>query len=124
VITTKYCAGNIALLVVGAAVAVVDGWVAAMTAGFGADPVHDLRSGVMMAVLVASLVLLPACMITIRWPGLGANVCWGVAAVCCLSVWASPLVILFVIFAVIDGLIAVKIASRSERTPPLRVTPT
>lgn len=122
-ITTKYYAGNIALLLVGVVVAVVDGWIAAMTVGFGSDPVHNLRSGAMMAVLASSLMLPPTCLITVRWPGLGANLCWGIAAVCFISIWASPLVILFLIFAVIEGLIAIKIASRSERTPPLRVTP-
>lgn len=122
-IATKYCMGNIALLLVGLAIAIANEWAAAMTAGFGAERVHDLRSGAIMVVLMASLMLLPAFLITVRWPGLGANVCWSIAGICCLCIWASPLFILFLILAAVDGLISVKIASRSERIAPLRVTP-
>jgi hypothetical protein len=123
VITTKYCPGNVALLLIGIVVALADGWLASMTSGFGADPVHDLRSGAIMVALVASLALLPACLITVRWPSLGANMSWSVAVLCCLSVWASSAVILFLILAVIEALIATNIASRSQRTSPIRVIP-
>jgi len=118
VITTKYSPRNIALLLVGIAVALADGWVAAMTAGLGAEPVHDMRSGAIMAVLGASLLIVPAWLITLRWPSVAANIAWGVAALCCLSVWATPLVLLFLILAVVEGLIAANVASRSEEAQP------
>lgn len=122
-VTTKYCTANFVLLLIGIVVALADGWFAVMTAGFGADPVHDLKSGAVAVVLVASLVLLPACLITLRWPSLGANISWSVAALCFLSVWVSRVAILFLIFATIEGLIATSIASRSERFLPESVIP-
>ena len=122
-VITKYCPANIALLLIGIVVALAGGWFAVMTAGFGADPVHDLRSGATVAVLYASLLLLPACLITHRWPNLGANIAWGVAGLCCLLIWASPVVVFFLILAGIEGLIATNIASRSERTPPISEIP-
>ena len=122
-VTTRYCTANSVLLLIGIVVALADGWLAVMTAGFGANPVHDLKSGAVMGVLVASLVLLPACLITARWPSLGANISWSVVALCLLSVWASPVVILFLILAAIEGLIATSIVSRSEGTSPVSVIP-
>ena len=56
-IKTKYCPGNVALLLIGIVVALADGWLAAMTAAFGADPVHDLRSGTVTVVLGGSLAI-------------------------------------------------------------------
>ena len=122
-VRTKYCPRNVTLLLIGVVVALADGWLAVMTAGFGADPVHDWRSGAFMVVLCASLVVLPACLITFRWPTLGATVSWGVAALCCLSIWSSPAVILFLILAAVEGLIATNIASRSEAIIPMTVVP-
>src|SRR5260370_40514291 len=122
-VTTKYCAVNVALLVIGIAVALADGWLAVMTMAFGADPVHDLRSGMIAVVLWVSMVLLAACLITLKWPNLGAIISWSVVALCCVSAWASPLVILFLILAAVEGTIAVNIASRSEGAVPMTVIP-
>ncbi len=120
-ITTKYCPGNVALLLIAIVVALADGWVAMMTAGFGTDPVHDVKSGVFMVVLWASLALLPACLITLIWPKVGAMISWSVVALCCLSFWASPAVIIFLILAAIEGLIGTGVASHSKKTVPLTV---
>lgn len=122
-VTTKYCPGNVALLLVAIVVALADGWLAAMTAGFGADPVHDLKSGAFMVVLWASLALLPASLITLIWPRVGAIISWSVVTLCCLSFWASPAVILFLILAAIEGLIATSVALRSEKAVPIMVIP-
>ena len=122
-IKTKYCPGNVALLLIGIVVALADGWLAAMTAAFGADPVHDLRSGTVTLVLGGSLALIPASLITLRWPKLGAIISWSVVALCCLSVWASSVVILFLILAAVEGLNSTNIASRSEGAVPLTVIP-
>ncbi len=121
-VITKHCPGNVALLLIAIVVALADGWLAMMTAGFGADPVHDLKSGTFIVVLWASLALLPACLITLIWPKVGAIISWSVVALCCLSFWASPAVILFLILAVIEGLIGTSIASRSEKTVPITIT--
>jgi hypothetical protein len=90
---------------------------------FGADPVHDLRSGMVAAVLWASIMLLVACLITLKWPNLGAIIAWSVVALCCLSLWASSVVVLFLILAAVEGTIAFTIASRSKRILPIMVVP-
>ena len=123
-VTTRYSPGNVVLLLIGTVVALGDGWVSVMTMAFGADPVHDLRSGALMVVLWVSLVLVPVCLITtLRWPRLGAIMSWSVVALCCVLVWATSAVLLFLVPAAIVGLIATTIASRSERTLPLTVIP-
>ncbi len=76
-----------------------------------------------MTVLWASLLLLPAWLITLKWPSIGAIISWSVVILCCLSFWASPVVFLFLTFAAIEGLISYKIASRSEGTLPLSIVP-
>jgi hypothetical protein len=123
VVTTKYCPANVALLLLGVVVALADVWLAVMTLAFGADPVHDLRSGMIAVVLWASMTTLAACLITLKLPNLGAIVSWSVVALCRLSVWASSVVILFMILAAVEGAIAVKIASRSERNLPITLVP-
>jgi hypothetical protein len=90
-----------------------------MTMAFGADdPVHDLKSGVVMVALWTALLLVPASAITARWPKLGAIICWSIVALCFASVWASPAVLLVLIPAAFEGLIATAIASRSKKTLP------
>jgi hypothetical protein len=122
-LTMKYSSGNLFLLVIAIVVAFGGGWVSVMTVAFGADPVHNLKSGVVMVVLWIALVLVPASAITARWPKLGAIICWSVVALCCASVWASPAVLLVLIPAAIEGLIATTIASRSEETLPSTIIP-
>lgn len=122
-VTTRYGPGNIALLLAEIVVALSDGWVSVMTMAFGSDPVRNLKTGACMAVLWVSLALIPASLITLRWPRVGAIVSWSVVALCLLSVWASPLVLLFLTLATVEGLIATKIASRSEGAFSLTVIP-
>lgn len=122
-VTTKYSSVTFALLLAGIAVALLDGWLAAMTAGFGTDPVHDLKSGAFMVVLWASLAILAASIVTLRWAKLGAIISWSVVALCCLSVWASPAVLLFLVLAGVQGLITTNIAARSERALSISVIP-
>jgi hypothetical protein len=122
-VVTRYSAGNFALLLFGTVVALGDAWAAGMTMAFGADPVHDMRSGAVMIVLWASLALIPASLIAFRWPVVGAILSWSLAALCGLCVWSSPVILLFLILAVVEGLIATNIASRSEETPLMSVTP-
>ncbi len=122
-VVTRYNAGNFTLLLTGIVVALGDAWLAVMTMAFGADPVHDARSGAVMIVLWASLALIPASLITFRWPKVGAILSWCLAGLCGLCVWASSVILLFLILAVVEGVIATNIASRSEETPLMGVIP-
>jgi Na+/melibiose symporter-like transporter len=119
----KYSSGNLFLLFIAIVVAFCGGWVSMMTMAFGADPVHDLKSGVVMVVLWIALVLIPASAVTARWPKLGAIICWSVVALCFASIWASGAVLLVLIPAAIEGLIATTIASRSEEHLPPSIIP-
>jgi hypothetical protein len=58
-IHTRYVGSNIALLLVGAVVCLFTGFMAVMTAGFGADPVHDFRSGAILCDILATLLSVP-----------------------------------------------------------------
>ncbi len=123
-VTTRYSSGNVTLLLIGTLVAFADGWVSMMTMAFGADPVRNLKSGAVMVVLWASLVLVPASLVvTLRWPKPGAIISWSVVALSCLCIWGSPVILLFLILAAIEGLIAANIASRSEGVVPITVVP-
>ena len=122
-VVTKYSTGNVVLLLIGIGVALADVWLGVMTEAFGADLVRDMRSGTVIAVLRVSFVLLPASLITAKWPRLGATISWSLAVLCCVSLWASSVLTLFLILAASEGLIATIIARRSERTPPITVIP-
>jgi hypothetical protein len=112
-LTTRYSPGNLVLLLLGILIAFGSGWASVMTMAFGADPIHDLRSGVIMAVLWFGLLLVPASAITARWPRLGAIIFLSVVGLCCVSVWASSAVLLVLVPAAIEGLIATTIAASS-----------
>ena len=115
-VTTKYSPINIGLVLLGVLLAVANAWVAEMTTAFGADPVHDLKSGAVMVMLIASMALLPVSLITLRWPTASAAASWFIAAVCGACVLFTSLAILFLIIAVVEALIAVTVKSRSEDT--------
>ncbi len=120
-LTAKYSAGNVVLLLLAAVVAFGCGWVSVMTMAFRADPVHDLRSGVVMVVLWLAFVLVPASAIAAKWTRLGATICWSAMALRCISVWASPAVLLVLIPAAMEGLITTAIASRSQGNLPATI---
>jgi hypothetical protein len=83
-IHTRYVGSNIALLLVGAVVCLFTGFMAVMTAGFGADPVHDFRSGAILCDILATLLSVPFYLAMFRWCGVG-NVGYG--ALRCLVFW-------------------------------------
>jgi hypothetical protein len=122
-VRTTYSPGNSALLLMGIAVALGAGWVSMMTMAFGADPVHDLRTGAVMVALWSSFLLIPASLIAFKWAMVGAITSWGIVVFCCVCLWASPAVFLVFVPAAIEGLIATAIASRSEGPPPITVVP-
>jgi hypothetical protein len=113
-VSTLYNGRNFALLVVGVGLALGGAWLAVMTMAFGADPVHDARSAVVVAALWASLALIPASLISFRWPNVSAILSWSISALCGLCAWASPVLLLFLIFALVEGFIASSVASRSK----------
>ena len=122
-LTTKYTSGSFSLLLMGIAVALGAGWLSMMTMAFGADPVHDPRTGAVMVVLCVSFALIPASLITFKWPRIGAILSWSIVVLCCISLWASRAVFLVLIPAAIEGLIANTVAARSEGTLPITIVP-
>jgi hypothetical protein len=107
---------NIGLALLGVLLAVADAWLAAMTGGFGADPVHDVKGGAVMVMLMASMTLLPASLITLRWPSVSTPTCWIIAGVCGVSFLFTSVAILFGILAVLEALIATTVKTRSEES--------
>ena len=103
-VTTKYSPINISLLLLGVLLAVVDAWLAAMTSAFGTDPVHNVRSGAIVVMLIASATLLPVSLVTVWWPTLGAGISWVIAVLCAACVLFSSAAILFLILAVVEAL--------------------
>jgi hypothetical protein len=114
VIRTKYSSFNFGLILLGVLVALADAWLAAMTSAFGADPVHDMKTGAIMLMLVASMVLIPASLITMRWPTIGAAMSSVIAVLCAACILLSPVAILFLILAAVEAVIANTVKNRSE----------
>ncbi len=69
---TRYVGSNIALLFVGTVVCAFILFMVVMTAGFGADPVHDFRSGAILCDLLAALLSVPIFLAMFRWCGVGS----------------------------------------------------
>jgi hypothetical protein len=84
-IKTRYVGSNIALLLVGAIVCLGTGFMAVMTAGFGADPVHDFKSAAILCDIFAALLSIPFYLVTFRWCGVGSVGAWCTALVSLIS---------------------------------------
>ena len=67
-----------------------------------------------MMMLVASLALLPASLITFRWPTIGTAISCIIAVLCAACILFSTVAILFLIAAVVEGVIANTVKNRSE----------
>jgi len=87
-----------------------------MTTAFGADPVHDVKSGAIMAMLYVSFALIPASLLTFRWPSLGVAVSAIVAIYCAACIFFSELAILFLIMAASEAAIAHVVGIRSKES--------
>lgn len=105
---TRYTLANIVLLCVGALVCTFTTFMLLMTAGFGAEPVHDFRSFAFIALIVVGLLTTPAFLITFRWPKIGSismwiiTACWAVIGIASGALGRFPgLVFLFVVQAII-----------------------
>jgi hypothetical protein len=91
-----------------------------MTAGFGADPVHDVSSAAMTAAILASLILLPSSLIAFLWSKIYVVTSWSISGLCVLSVLVGARgAMLLLVFAFIQALIASAIHSRSEEPSKL-----
>ena len=81
---TRYSPSNIALLASGVLMSVFNVFIIVMTAGFGADTIHDFKSFAVTAILCISLLLAPISLVMFRWCGLGAISMWCLLGGCCL----------------------------------------
>lgn len=113
-VTTRYSPINFGLVLLGVLLAFADAWIAEMTTAFGADPVHDFKSGAIMVMLIASIAILPVSLITLRWPTLSGVAAWIIAVLCAACVPFTSVAILFLILAVVEAMIATTVKNRSE----------
>jgi hypothetical protein len=117
-IRTRYTATNAALLVVGTAVCLATGFMAQMTAGFGADPVHDFKSAAIVCDILAALMSVPFYLTMFRWCGVGLVGVWCMAMVSlatCLVTGMEGPTVFFTILLVLQGLICSGINSVSNK---------
>lgn len=109
---------NVALLLLGITVSLIDAFLAVMTAGFGADPVHDLQSAAMTVVILTSLALLPSSLIAFWRSKVYVVTSWSIFGLCTLCVlvgaWGG---MAFLVLAFIQALVATTIDSRSDEPP-------
>jgi hypothetical protein len=117
-IQTRYIGANIVLLIAGAIICLIIGFMAVMTAGFGADPAHDFRSTAIVFDLLTSLLSIPFYLAMFRWCGVGMVGVWGSAiaslASCLVTGMAGPTV-LFTLLLGIQGAVCYAIYSRSRK---------
>jgi hypothetical protein len=117
-IQTRYVGSNIALLIIGAVVCLATGFMAVMTAGFGADPVHDFKSGAILCDILAALLSVPFYLVMFRWCGVGSVGVWCTAMfsllVCLVTGMAGPTV-LFTLLLVLQGFICTGVNSASTK---------
>jgi len=115
---TRYIGSNIALLAVGVLVCLLTTFFAVMTGGFGADPVHDFRSGAIMCDLLAADLSFPIYLTMFRWCGLGSVAMWCIATlsfVICLVTGMFGPTIAFAILLLLQAYICQRINAASEK---------
>jgi hypothetical protein len=116
---TRYSSTNIVLLIAGALVCLFTIFLLIMTAGFGADPVHDYRSFAIVSLLCVGLLCAPAYLLTLRWPKIGSLTMWGVALSCLLIAMAGGIIFHFLglsVLLLVEALICSAVNSESEKT--------
>ena len=112
-IHTRYTPTNIVLLVLGVG---LEGWIlfmTIMTAGFGTDPIHDLRSGAIVVCLLLSLSSAGAFLAMFRWCNVGSTAMWAIAAACFIAGLFGS--VMFAVFLFPQALICQGISEISER---------
>ena len=116
-IHTRYVASSVALLLGGTLVCLATCLMAVMTAGFGADPVHDFRSGAIVCVIFAALLATPFYLAMFRWCRIGCVGVWCMAALSLLLALVTGMAgptMAFAILLGLQGLICSGIVSISE----------
>jgi len=119
---TSYSGSNIALLFAGVIDAVFIAFLAAMTAGFAADPVHDVKSFATVCFLWVALSSAPIFLTMFRWSGIGSKAMW-YSTGCCflLGLFGGvlPHLLGVLLLMLIEGLIcqAIDSASRKQSLP-------
>jgi DMSO/TMAO reductase YedYZ heme-binding membrane subunit len=114
---TRYSSVNIILLVAGALVCLFTNFLLIMTAGFGADPVHDYRSFAIVCLLCVGLLSAPSYLLTLRWSRIGSIAMWSVALSCSFIALAGGVILHFlglVVLLLVEGLICGAINSGSQ----------
>lgn len=115
---TRYTSTNIILLIAGALVCLFTVFLLIMTAGFGADPVHDFRSLAIVSFLCIGLLSIPAYLITMRWPKIGADAMWCVVVSCAVILAVGGVILHFLgltVLLLVEALICSAIKSGSEK---------
>ncbi len=118
---TLYSGSNIALLIAGAIDALFIAFLAAMTAGFAADPPHDVRSFATVCFLWVALSSVPIFIAKFRWSGIGSKGMW-CSVSCCflLGLFGGilPHLLGVLLLLLIEGLICQAIHSGSRSKSP------
>jgi hypothetical protein len=115
---TRYSSINVVLLIAGALVCLFTVFLLIMTAGFGADPIHDYRSFAIVSLLCVGLLSVPAYLVTLRWPRIGSIAMWGIASCCLLIATAGGVIFHFLglmVLLLVEALICSAVKSGSER---------
>jgi len=116
VIYTRYTPATVGLLVLGGAVCGFNVFLAIMTAGFGADPVHDFKSGAIVACILLALTSLPIYLAMFRWAGIGCVAMWSATVGCfLLSLFVGAPGMAFSMFLFVQSLVCQGIKSASEK---------
>lgn len=69
---TRYSKSNIILLLAGFCVCILVAFLASMTAGFAADPVHDFKTLATVLLLYLAVLTVPIYGMMFRWSSLGS----------------------------------------------------
>jgi hypothetical protein len=120
---TRYSKSNIALLLAGFCVCIFIAFLACMTAGFAADPVHDFKTLATVLLLYLAVLTVPIYGMMFRWSSLGSIAMW-VVTLCyfALSIIAGvlPHLLGILLLLVIEALLfeAIKSGSRGSASDP------
>jgi hypothetical protein len=93
---TRYSLPNTILLLAGGLISLFNTFALVMTAGFGADPVHDFRSLAVESLIVVGLLNCLFFLIMLRWCRIGSIGMWCI--VICSSLLALAAGVLFKLF--------------------------
>ena len=122
---TRLSFRNTALSLLGIVVSTIGAFLAVMTAGFGADPVHDVSSAAMVVILRASIALFPSALIGLWWSRIGVVTSWSIFVLCglCALLGGAWHGMRFLIVPFVQSLIATTVDSKRNDFPKSDATP-